>query len=1112
MPRPAPGDRSHLQKKILNTGYPEIDGDKFNPSDYILDQLAFRGEISDLMQRMFVPPLIMSGLALSNSGNDLLVSNGAVYAEIPYDTVIPHNNTGAALTSLPQTGMLGIANGVSLLLNIPSSGAIGDNTTLNTVRAKVVWLDGELRNRQSNPLSTYSYVRKARLEIAINPGTPANYPIQLGQFQCTIVGPNVTTFTVIAGARSEDFHFQFEKAPTSEADAVLGNELMRLSQFLAIFSTAISDAPAWNETLTAPSARAVESRFVDNVSNESIAGVKTLTNTTESTDKDTGGLITEGGLGVEKRINAGGRIASGTTAEGNLPPASNNDLTRKDWIEQRATHARRQTVAAGRMGAVHADFIEPTTGLAVAAKADSTNPIITTIASGFHADGAPKDFVNRTEADKTFSGLTANATNFLGLKRISAVQVDPVTTLLPPVYGQIFSSDRENKINASFNGTNGDTEFIDPYGNFFKCYGPGWQISNVNTYSGFNTLRCEGVNNSASANRCELVSKLDQRSLDQWTIECFFRADSITATADQPIFSLFAGGAGTAGMDFKLNPSGVPIVSLSNDELAYNIWGDTAAVNMNAVALRTGFGTISATSVLQSNQWYHVAWVFNGLKHMVYINGYLVNCTVSIGTTQVFTWLKPSNPTFITLGAKKAPLSQTQKLTGNIANFAFHPYAKYQTKIVPVAGDTPAARDVFTPPVVPLSLTVQTDRYYEQSEAIYLDFEDGVTDGVFCKDAYGRQLVLGGNQNATLTTGAYIESGAAKFGTKSLLFNGTPVFENCAIIRAPVWADKYTMEFWAFAASSAAVYGVYVGSISPATVNSVSLRVTSLGNGANIEYYFRIGTTDSSADILSAGTGFLYSSGVYNHIAITYDGVTYRCFVNGSIVLSAVSQLKMEQYPYLIFGRTAGGFEHLTGKLDDFAYVPYCKYASNFTPPAAALLSSMPEQYLFDTKKMQMYKGYPTAFVAENTVFIGEALTSALNIEQVITYALNGEYEEEFSCDFLGTPAYRVYRSHKLGTQLATGKLMARSNGVAGIPKGTLVDVISSYYDGASIFAEFMPLGIHSRNLAVIFLGYTPSFGPALVVPSAGGATIGQFLGSNISHLINAVVVVKRSF
>jgi len=45
--------------------------------------------------------------------------------------------------------------------------------------------------------------------------------------------------------------------------------------------------------------------------NQSIAGVKTFSDTTDSTTKDTGGMITEGGVGIEKNIVNGGYLKSG---------------------------------------------------------------------------------------------------------------------------------------------------------------------------------------------------------------------------------------------------------------------------------------------------------------------------------------------------------------------------------------------------------------------------------------------------------------------------------------------------------------------------------------------------------------------------------------------------------------------------------------------------------------------------------------------------------------------------------------------------------------------------------------------------------------------------------
>lgn len=49
--------------------------------------------------------------------------------------------------------------------------------------------------------------------------------------------------------------------------------------------------------------------------NQSIAGIKTFTDTTDSTTKDTGGVILDGGLGVEKTIAAGGKVLVADTTD-----------------------------------------------------------------------------------------------------------------------------------------------------------------------------------------------------------------------------------------------------------------------------------------------------------------------------------------------------------------------------------------------------------------------------------------------------------------------------------------------------------------------------------------------------------------------------------------------------------------------------------------------------------------------------------------------------------------------------------------------------------------------------------------------------------------------------
>ena len=57
--------------------------------------------------------------------------------------------------------------------------------------------------------------------------------------------------------------------------------------------------------------KAIDTAVVHNTGNETIAGVKTFSNTTDSTTKDTGCMIAEGGIGVEKNIVNGGYLKAG---------------------------------------------------------------------------------------------------------------------------------------------------------------------------------------------------------------------------------------------------------------------------------------------------------------------------------------------------------------------------------------------------------------------------------------------------------------------------------------------------------------------------------------------------------------------------------------------------------------------------------------------------------------------------------------------------------------------------------------------------------------------------------------------------------------------------------
>lgn len=92
----------------------------------------------------------------------------------------------------------------------------------------------------------------------------------------------------------------------------------------------IVDAPVYSEIAFMPSDNATQDvidataslRGLVNTGAQSFGGVKTFVDTTQSTTKDNGGVVLEGGLGVEKNINAGGTVLGS-----NLSGTNTGDVT-----------------------------------------------------------------------------------------------------------------------------------------------------------------------------------------------------------------------------------------------------------------------------------------------------------------------------------------------------------------------------------------------------------------------------------------------------------------------------------------------------------------------------------------------------------------------------------------------------------------------------------------------------------------------------------------------------------------------------------------------------------------------------------------------------------------
>jgi hypothetical protein len=179
---------------------------------------------------------------------------------------------------------------------------------------------------------------------------------------------------------------------------------------------------------------------------------------------------------------------------------------------------------------------------------------------------------------------------------------------------------------------------------------------------------------------------------------------------------------------------------------------------------------------------------------------------------------------------------------------------------------------------------------------------------------------------------AQVSTTQAKWGTTSMYFDGagdeavTVAKANLVLGTAP-----FTVEMWVYCTNAA----------SGATQDLVG-NLTNVPGDTN--WHFSI----SSTGVLQSGTynNLLASSGAatlssttWTHVALTFDGTTYRVFINGTVgsTTSTVVRNLSDATSAIKVGNTNFGSRFFNGYIDDLRITRgVARYTSNFTAPTAA--------------------------------------------------------------------------------------------------------------------------------------------------------------------------------
>jgi hypothetical protein len=336
---------------------------------------------------------------------------------------------------------------------------------------------------------------------------------------------------------------------------------------------------------------------------------------------------------------------------------------------------------------------------------------------------------------------------------------------------------------------------------------------------------------------------------------------------------------------------------------------------------------------------------------------------------------------------------------------------------------------------------------------------DGANGSTTFNDDYGNGWVAGGGSPK-------ISTANSKFGGAALLLNGSADYLRTAVINsvAPTW----TVEFWFYTNSAGTQQRIItLGNNS----SQVGFAVSIISSKMN--YY--LAGTPSSWSIVNGGVGSTtFASSTWYHFAMTFDGSTYRGFVNGVLDYSLSSTTPISSnFGGVILGLAQDGTLYFNGYIDEFRLSQQARYTTNFTVPAVP-------------------------FVVDET-----------KVSSLIPYALNGRYvspDTPFAA--LGTvTTFQTNLGVQYGVTARADAIVQNSD--SGWTPGQIIYNIQPGTNPGTYASATTGIGIDSRNTCSYTTGSTYQF---MGVNKTSGNTATYSAGTaNITNF-KLRVTAQRSF
>ncbi len=175
--------------------------------------------------------------------------------------------------------------------------------------------------------------------------------------------------------------------------------------------------------------------------------------------------------------------------------------------------------------------------------------------------------------------------------------------------------------------------------------------------------------------------------------------------------------------------------------------------------------------------------------------------------------------------------------------------------------------------------------------------------------------------------GAVTSTTQKKFGDRSIFFDGTNDSVTSAVESVNIRTAPFTMEAWVYP-----------------TANLASKDIAIFGAGSNDFYLVTVSNTMYLGDgvtnnvAISNAATLLPANDNWKHVAVSFDGTTYRVFVQGQLAGFSTTLLKNYNLSQINVGYhfgVAGNLFWMDGYLDEVRVTSAARYTANFTPPTA---------------------------------------------------------------------------------------------------------------------------------------------------------------------------------